>query len=87
MNPVKYYRALTWKFVRKNSHWYAYVTVDVDSQPIISLKNNGILSIDYNYGFLAVSDVDRFGNLMHSFQVPYQSTHCTSEQNKTSAWL
>ncbi|WP_338452510.1 IS200/IS605 family accessory protein TnpB-related protein [Niallia oryzisoli] len=82
MNQVIYYRALTWKFVRKNGNWYAYVTVDVDIPPIISLKNNGILSIDYNYGFLAVSDVDRFGNLVHSFQVPYQTTHCTSEQTE-----
>ena len=84
MNQVKYYRALTWKFVRKNRNWYAYVTVDVDIPPIISLKNNGIISIDFNYGFLAISDLDRFGNLVNSFQVPYKSTHCTSEQTQQS---
>src|SRR6476620_995090 len=55
MNQVKYYRALTWKFVRKDNNWYAYVTVDVDVQTVISLKNNGIISIDFNHGFLAVS--------------------------------
>ena len=70
MNQVKYYRALTWKFVRKDNNWYAYVTVDVDVQNVISLKNNGIISIDFNHGFLAVSDVDRYGNLVNSFQVP-----------------
>ncbi len=75
---------MTWKFVRKNRNWYAYVTVDVDITPIISLKNNGIISIDFNYGFLAVSDLDRFGNLVYSFQVPYKSTHCTSEQTEQS---
>ena len=84
MNQVKYYRALTWKFVQKNSNWYACVTVDVDIPPIISLKNNGIISIDFNYGFLALSDVDRYGNLVNSFQVPYKSTHCTSEQIQQS---
>ena len=84
MNQVKYYRALTWKFVRKNRNWYACVTVDVDVPPIISLKNNGIISIDFNYGFLAVSNLDRFGNLVYSFQVPYKSNHCTSEQTKQS---
>ena len=84
MNQVKYYRALTWKFVQKNSNWYAYVTVDVDIPPIISLKNNGIISIDFNYGFLALSDVDRYGNLVNSFQIPYKSTHCTSEQIQQS---
>ena len=84
MNPVNYYRALTWKFVRKNRNWYAYVTVDVDIPPIISLKNNGIISIDFNYGFLAVSDLDRYGNVINSFQVPYKSSHCTSEQTQQS---
>ena len=84
MNQVKYYKALTWKFVRKNHNWYAYVTVDVDLPHIISLKNNGITSIDFNYGFLAVSDVDRYGNLVNTFQVPYRSTHCTSEQTQQS---
>ena len=83
-NQVNYYRALTWKFIRKNSNWYAYVTVDVDVPKKISLKNNGIISIDFNYGFLAVSDLDRFGNLVHSFQTPYKSTHCTSEQTEQS---
>ena len=84
MNQVKYYRALTWKFVRKNGNWYAYVTVDVDAPNAISLKNNGVISIDFNYGFLAISDVDRYGNVVNSFQVPYKSTHCTSEQTQQS---
>ena len=48
MNQVKYYRALTWKFVRKDRNWYAYVTVDVDIPNVISLKNNGIIAIDFN---------------------------------------
>jgi IS605 OrfB family transposase len=84
MNQVKYYRALTWKFVRKDNNWYAYVTVDVDIPNVISLKNNGITAIDFNDGFLAVSDVDRYGNLVNSFQVPYKSTHCTSAQTQQS---
>ena len=83
-NQVKYYRALTWKFVRKNGNWYTNVTVDVDAPNVISLKNNGVISIDFNYGFLAISDVDRYGNIVNSFQVPYNSTHCTSEQTQQS---
>ena len=84
MNQVKYYRALTWKFVRKNHNWYAYVTVDVDTPSVISFKNNGMISIDFNYGFLAISELDRCGNLVNSFQIPYKCTHCTSEQTEQS---
>ena len=63
---------VTLQNVNFKRNWYACVTVDVDIPPIISLKNNGIISIDFNYGFLALSDVDRYGNLVNSFQVPYK---------------
>jgi IS605 OrfB family transposase len=83
-NETKYYRALTWKFVRKNNNWYANVTVDVDTPDIVSLENNGAVGIDFNAGFLAVTDVDRFGNYLHSFQVPFVSQHASSKQIEQS---
>ena len=56
----------------------------MDAPNVISLKNNGVISIDFNYDFFAISDVDRYGNVVNSFQVPYKSTHCTSEQTQQS---
>ncbi len=83
-NKTTYYRALTWKFIRKNNQWYVNVTVDVDAPIIHSNENNGVVSVDFNAGFLAVADVDRFGNPLRCFHVPYRSNHCSSEQTKQS---
>ena len=68
MNQVNYYRALTWKFVRKNNNWYANVTVDVDVPNVISLKNNGIISIDFKW-FLSCNrcrSIRKFSKLFSS---------------------
>ena len=63
---MKYYRAIKWKIVRRNNNGYAYITVEVDPPPLISLKNKGIISIDFNSDILAVSDVDRYGNIVNN---------------------
>ena len=81
-NKVTYYRATTWKFIKKNSDWYVNVTVDVDKPDLATLDNTGAIGIDFNVGFIAVTDVDRFGNYRHSFQVPYKANHATSEETK-----
>lgn len=83
-NKTTYYRALTWKFIRKNNDWHVNVTVDVEMPKVDSLENNGVVSIDFNAGFLAVADVDRFGNPLHSFQIPFQSFHTSTEQTEQS---
>jgi IS605 OrfB family transposase len=79
-----YYRALTWKFIRKNDAWYATVTVDVDMPSVESLENNGLVAIDFNANFLAVTEIDRYGNPLDSFQVPLHAYHVTSEQAEQS---
>ena len=83
-NKVTYYRALTCKFIFKNKHWYLNMSVDVDTPKIKTLKNHGHIGVDFNANFLAVTDVDRFGNYVHSFQVPFKAYHVSSEQAKQS---
>ncbi|MEI4770930.1 IS200/IS605 family accessory protein TnpB-related protein [Psychrobacillus sp. FJAT-51614] len=79
-----YYRALTSKFIRKEGKWYLYMTVDVDMPTIQTVGNNGYIGVDFNVNFLAVTEVDRFGNYLHSFHVPFQAYHVSSEQAKQS---
>lgn len=43
-------------------------------------KSNGIVGMDFNYGFLAISDVDSKGNMVNNFTVPYEITS-NSKQN------
>lgn len=44
-------------------------------------KSNGIVGIDFNYGFLAISDIDSKGNMVNNFTVPYEITD-DSKQNE-----
>ena len=44
-------------------------------------KENGIVGIDFNYGFLAISDIDSKGNMVNSFTIPYEITD-NSKQNE-----
>ena len=81
---TKYYRALTCKFIRKNNHWYLIMSIEVDLPEIQTIKGNGVVSVDFNAQHLAVTDVDRFGNLLHSFIVPFRTYHVSSEQAKQS---
>ncbi|MCG7336491.1 transposase [Sporosarcina sp. ACRSM] len=83
-NKVRYYRALTCKFIFKNKHWYLNISVDVDTPEIKTLQNHGQIGVDFNANFLAVTEVDRFGNYVHSFQVPFKAYHVSSEQAKQS---
>lgn len=83
-NKTKYYRALTCKFIRKENQWYLNMSVDVDMPKLKTLSNNGCFGIDFNANFLAVAELDRFGNFLHSFHVPFKAYHASSEQAKQS---
>lgn len=80
----KYYRALTTKFIKRDGIWYMNMSVDVDMPTITTIDGNGYIGVDFNVNFLAVTEVDRYGNYVHSFIVPFRSTHVTSEQTKQS---
>ena len=79
-----YYRALTCKFIRKDKQWYLNISVDVDAAELKTLQGNGYIGIDFNAQFLAVTEVDRFGNYLHSFRVPFCAYHVSSEQAEQS---
>ncbi|MDQ0242639.1 IS605 OrfB family transposase [Bacillus fengqiuensis] len=80
----KYYRALTCKFIKMNDSWYLNMTVDVDLPELKITEGNGYIGIDFNAHFLAVTEVDRFGNYLNSFNVPFNAYHVSSEQAKQS---
>jgi IS605 OrfB family transposase len=83
-NKVNYYRALTCKFIHKDKQWYLNISVDVDAAEIKTLQGNGSIGIDFNAQFLAVTEVDRFGNYLCSFQVPFCAYHVSSKQAEQS---
>ena len=81
---INYYRALTCKFIRKYKQLYLNISVDVDATELKTLQGNGYIGIDFNAQFLAVIEVDRFGNYLHSFRVSFCAYHVSSEQAEQS---
>jgi IS605 OrfB family transposase len=79
-NKAKYYKASTWKFIRKCDTWYVNASVEVESPQKTTLDHVGSVGIDFNAGFLSITDVDRFGNYLQSLEVRYANHHTTSEQ-------
>lgn len=78
-NKVTYYRALTFKFIREEDNWYLCATVDVDMPDIQTIKGNGCIGIDCNANFLSVTETDRFGNPIYTFDVPLKGYNVSSE--------
>ncbi|WP_318618357.1 IS200/IS605 family accessory protein TnpB-related protein [Sporosarcina sp. YIM B06819] len=79
-----YYKALTCKFIQKNNQWYLNMSVDVQEPEVQTIEDNGAIGVDFNVNFLAVSEVDRYGNYLTSFNIPFKGYQVSSEQAKQS---
>jgi IS605 OrfB family transposase len=58
----KYFKAVTYRFLRKEKGWYLYATVDKEISPVRTTGLGGYIGIDLNTGFLSICEVDRYGN-------------------------
>ncbi len=66
---------LTYSIIRKNGRYYLYCTFEyrVESEScFLTRKTHGIIGIDFNKGFLAVSEIDRSGNLIGTDILKYR---------------
>jgi IS605 OrfB family transposase len=68
-NPQKYFNAITYRFIKKKKGWYLNATVERDTPKIGTSNLNGLIGIDLNAGFLAICEVDRFGNPIKSWTI------------------
>ena len=44
-------------------------------------NSNGVIGVDFNKGFVAVSETDRYGNLINTFQIKYRFRSGTKTEN------
>ncbi len=76
---------VTVMFRNDGKSWKVHVTVD---QPVASKRFDdslGCIGIDVNVGFLSITRVDRFGNPVESFDVPFDTHGKTSGQSLDAA--
>ena len=58
---------LTYSIIRKNGRYYLHCTFEhriENESDLLTRKTHGTIGIDFNKGFLAVSEIDRNGNLV-----------------------
>jgi IS605 OrfB family transposase len=68
-NPQKYFTSITYRFIKKKKGWYLNATVERDTPKIGTSNLNGFIGVDLNAGFLAICEVDRFGNPIKSWTI------------------
>jgi len=61
------HEAISWRFVRDLKGWRVCVTVAVPAGKCVTADTMGSLGVDLNADHVAVTDLDRFGNVVASF--------------------
>lgn len=66
---------LTYSIIRKNGRYYLHCTFEYrveDESDFLTRKNYGTIGVDFNKGFLAVSEIDGNGNLVKTDVLKYR---------------
>ena len=66
---------LTYSIIRKNGRYYLHCTFEYrieDKSDFLTRKTYGTIGIDFNKGFLAVSETDSNGNLIKTYILKYR---------------
>jgi len=58
--------SLSYRFLRDEKGWRVFITTEVPETKMVSIKDSGKIGIDINSDCLAITEIDRFGNLVDS---------------------
>ena len=82
--PQKYFKSITYRFLKDEKGWYLKATVDIDTPKIGTSKDNGLIGIDLNAGFLSNCEIDRFGNPIKEWKINVPMYERNKNQIKAS---
>lgn len=76
---------LSYKIIKKNNRYYLYCTfeIQVDKESFVTCSNCGTLGLDFNKGFVTLSETNQYGHLVQTGFLPYRFR----SGNKTKADL
>ena len=63
-------RPLSYKIIKRDNKLYLHVMFRYNKKVTIS-DSNGVLGIDFNKGFITMSDIDKNGKLLKLYKIPY----------------
>lgn len=64
---------LSYKIIKKNNRFYLYCTfeIQVDDLDFITRSNYGTIGLDFNKGFITLSETNQYGHLVQTQLLPY----------------
>ena len=79
--PKKVYDgAISYRFLKRKDRWYVHASLERRDPAPATRQGNGAIGVDLNYGFLAVGDVDRFGNPLGELLIPVPMRDRSTDQ-------
>jgi IS605 OrfB family transposase len=75
-------QAITFRLKRDSKGWRVFVTTHIQLPQIMTHKGNGAIAIDINNDHLAVAEIDRFGNLISTLNIPLRLHNTSKDQTK-----
>jgi len=71
---------LTYRIIKRCKDYYLQCMLSVDTD-IVTRSNNGVIGIDFNKGFLAISETNQHGNLVRTDKMNYRFKQGTKTKN------
>lgn len=67
------YTPVSTSIIKRNSRYYLYVTITltIESDAIVTRKEQGVIGIDFNKGFVNICETDEKGNIVGSEKMKY----------------
>ena len=63
-------RPLSYKIIKRDDKLYLHIMFRYNKEVTVS-DNNGVLGIDFNKGFITMSNIDKNGKLLKLYKIPY----------------
>jgi hypothetical protein len=74
-------QAMSYRFLLEDKGWRVFASTAVIEAPAFSDVRLGVVGVDFNVGFVSVSETDRFGNIVADHDAPMitagRSKHAT----------
>jgi len=74
-------QALTFRFKKKMNRWYLQVVVAMEPARMVTTTGHGAIGLDYNEGFIALSETDAHGNLTALQQLDITGDSASTRSN------
>ena len=73
---------LTFRIIKRNNKYYLQCIFEIDNKnTILTRKTYGVIGIDFNKGFLAISQINKYGHLVKTDKMTYRFRNGNKTEN------